>query len=425
MNKFAASLGLLALGTTALHAVEATVLNNMQRTKPWSVAASLRGFYDSNINTTENNEVDSFGFEITPSVDFGLAGDQTSFNLGYQFSAKYYEEQPAFQSDHWDFSHIFDGALSHTFSPRVNMIVRDSFVIGQEPDMLRAGNDPLSTAQRVSGNNIINYGTIGFNVEATELLGFYAAYDNAYYHYAQDGQPYPSTAGLLNRIENRITLDSQWKLRPQTIGIVGYEYGQYIYTGDEPLGPVPGSATSENKDARSHTFYGGVQHAFTPTFSGTLKVGAQYYDYYGDPMGRSEWSPYAKFNLGYQYQTTTKFDVGASYSRSVADVSGNPGLSSFAQDTETALGYGSVSHEIIPRLVGTARGIIQYATYNGGGPGVDGQSYLFFQLGLDLAYQFTPHLSAHIGYNYDDNDSDIAGQSYDRNRAYVGLTAFF
>ena len=85
MNKFAASLGLLALGTTALHAVEATAVNSMQRDKPWSVAASLRGFYDDNINATEIKE-ESFGFEITPSVDFGLAGDQTSFNLGYQLS---------------------------------------------------------------------------------------------------------------------------------------------------------------------------------------------------------------------------------------------------------------------------------------------------------------------------------------------------
>lgn len=423
MNKIAASLGLLALGTTALHAVEATALNSMQRTKPWSVAASLRGFYDSNINASENNEVDSFGFEITPSVDFGLAGDQTSFNLGYQFSAKYFEEKPANQSDHWDFSHIFDGALAHTFSPRVSMIVRDSFVIGQEPDLLRAGNDPLSTAQRVTGNNIINYGSIGFNIEATEVLGFYTAYDNAYYNYAQDGQPYPSTSGLLNRIENRFTLDSRWKLRPQTTGILGYQYGQYIYTGDEPLGPNPGDATSENKDARSHTFYGGVQHAFTPTFSGTLKLGAQYYDYYGDPSGGSEWSPYAQFNLGYQFQTTTKAEVGASYSRSASDQSGYANVNTYTLDTEVALGYGSISHEIIPHLVGTARGIIQYATYHGGT--VDGESYLFFQLGLDLAYQFTPHLSASIGYNYDDNDSDIPFQSYNRNRVYLGLTAFF
>ena len=100
-------------------------------------------------------------------------------------------------------------------------------------------------------------------------------------------------------------------------------------------------------------------------------------------------------------------------------------MATYIKDTEVALAYGTIRHEFLPRLVGTANGTVQYATYNGGGPGYDGESYLFFQIGLDLAYQFTPHLSAHVGYNYDDNDSDIAGQSYNRNRVYVGLTAFY
>ena len=66
---------------------------------------------------------------------------------------------------------------------------------------------------------------------------------------------------------------------------------------------------------------------------------------------------------------------------------------------------------------------MQSSTYNGGGAGFDGEGFLFFSLGLDLAYQFSPNLSAHVGYNYDDNDSDLAGESYNRNRVYLGVTA--
>jgi Putative beta-barrel porin 2 len=422
MNKFAASLGLVALGTTALHAVEATALNTMQRSKPWSVAASLRGFYDDNINSSYGNREDSLGFEITPSVDFGLAGDQTSFNLGYQFSARWYDHPQAGNSDHWDLSHVFDGYLAHTFGPRVDMVVRDSFVLGQEPDLLRAGDLPLSTVEFVPGNNIVNYGSIDFNIEATELLGLNIGYANAYYNYAEDGGTMinPSTAALLNRVENRVHLDTLWKVRPETSLILGYEYGQYIYTGDEPIGV---GITSDNKDSRSHTMYAGAQHAFTPTLSATVKGGAQYYDYYGDPLGGNEWSPYGVLNLKYQFRSTTSFDAGFSYSRSAADQAGAGTPNAYIRDTEVALLYGSITHEIIAHLVGTARATLQNATYNGGGPNFDGESYLFFGLGCDLAYQFTPNLSAHAGYNYDNNSSDIAGQSYHRNRVYIGLTA--
>jgi hypothetical protein len=428
MNKFAVSLGLVALGTTALHAVEATALNSMQRSKPWSVAASLRGFYDDNINASPNKQ-SSFGYEITPSVDFGLAGDQTSFNLGYQFSARYYEETPAGQTSKWDLTHTFDGVFAHTFSPRVDMLISDSLVIGQEPDMLRAGNLPYSTTQLVPGDNIVNYGAINFNLEATQLLGFNVGYNNAYYNYSDDEPTFDgfgnltsaSTAGLLNRIENRANIDSQWKLRPGTMGILGYMYGQNLYTGDQLIGN--GGVTSSDKDSRSHTFYAGVQHAFSPTLSGTIKAGAQYYDYYGDPVGGNQWSPYVVANMRYQYQSTTTMDAGFSYSRSAADQAGVGTVTEFIKDTEVALFYASLSHEIVAHLVGTAKGTVQYATYNGGGPGYDGESYLFFQLGFDLAYQFTPNFSAHAGYNYDNNDSDLGGQSYNRNRVYLGVTA--
>jgi hypothetical protein len=426
MNKFAASLGILALGTTALHAVEATALNSMQRTKPWSVAASLRGFYDDNVSTTPDKQASS-GFEITPSVDYGLIGDQTSFNLGYQFSGRYYETPIAGQNDHWDYTHTFDGVLSHTFNPRVNMLVRDSFVIGQEPDMLRAGDLPFSTVQRVSGDNIVNYGSIGVNTEVTELLGFALTYNNAYYNYADDGGTIfsPSTAGLLNRIENRFSIDSQWKLRPETIGIIGYMYGQYLYTGDEPILILSNGqiVNSDFKDSRSHTMYVGVQQAFTPTLSGTVKAGAQYFDYYGDPAGDTQWSPYVMANLRYLYQTMTTMNFGFSYSRSAADQAGQVGGTDYIKDTEVALLYGEVSHEIVPHLVGTIKATLQYATYNGGGAGFNDQSYLYFEGGFDVAYQFSPYVSAHAGYNYDNNNSDIAGQSYNRNRVYIGLTA--
>ncbi len=309
MNKFAASLGLVALGTTALHAVEATALNTMQQSKPWSVAASLRGFYDDNINTSQV-EVDSFGIEISPSVDFGLAGEQTSFNLGYQLSARWYDTAPFGGEDNWDLTHIFDGALTHTFSPRVDMRIQNSFAIGQEPDILR---DSASN-QRIDGNNLVNFGSIFFNIEVTELMGLSVGYRNSYFNYDD-----PSNAALLNRIENRFTIDSRWKLQPKTTGIVGYTYGQTLYTGDAPIGV---GIMSDYRNVRSHRMYVGAEHSFTPTLSGVLKAGAEFLDYYGNPNGDNQWSPYVEGTVRYQYRSTTSMDLGFQYSHSAADTAG-------------------------------------------------------------------------------------------------------
>jgi hypothetical protein len=44
-------------------------------------------------------------------------------------------------------------------------------------------------------------------------------------------------------------------------------------------------------------------------------------------------------------------------------------------------------------------------------------------LGANLSYSFNPHVSAEIGYNFDDLTSSV--QKYQRNRVYVGVTGTY
>lgn len=439
MKKIAVSVGLLALGASALHAVESSTLNPLQKTKAWSVAATLRGFYDDNVSTSPDNGpngIETTGFEFRPSVDFGLAGEQTSFNLGYAFTARYYDKNPTVRADKDDYTHTFDADLSHAFSPRFDVALSESFVIGQEPDLLR---DPAST-QRIDGDNIRNFAGIDFNLAVTELLGLSFGYKNSLYDYDDEGATTdifgnvigPSNSGLLDRMEHNVRFDTNWRLTPQTVGVVGYMYSQTGYNGDEaiagnpaiPAGAPNGVVMSEFRDSRGHTFYVGAQHVFSPTLSGALNIGAQYYSYFNDPADEAQWSPYVQGSLTYAMQAHTSLDLGVRYSRSAANVAGFGGTS-FVRDTETAVVFAALQHEIASKLTGTVNVNAQHSEYNGGGVGFDGEAYLFYQLGFDLAYQFTQNLSGHVGYNFDKLDSDLQNRSYERNRVYVGVTAGF
>src|SRR6185369_12905125 len=86
---------------------------------------------------------------------------------------------------HYDQTHSFALSLDHSFNERYQISVRDSFVIGQEPDLLRAGNS-FSTFQRISGDNIRNYGSINFNAQVTRQLGLEIGYANSFYDYDDD-----------------------------------------------------------------------------------------------------------------------------------------------------------------------------------------------------------------------------------------------
>ncbi len=89
MKKIVASVSLVAVSASGL---QAGVLPGMtaESGKPWSVSATLRGFYDDNINTTAQKQ-GSFGYEISPALMFSFPMEQTTVSFGAIYSAKYYE----------------------------------------------------------------------------------------------------------------------------------------------------------------------------------------------------------------------------------------------------------------------------------------------------------------------------------------------
>src|SRR5262245_11716891 len=95
MNKITTTAGIFALRAASLHAaVDTMPAGSQQATKPWSVSATLRGFYDDNYSTSPKAlERDSWGFEISPSASVNLVLDQTTLGLSYVYSYRWYEDR--------------------------------------------------------------------------------------------------------------------------------------------------------------------------------------------------------------------------------------------------------------------------------------------------------------------------------------------
>jgi len=426
MKTFATSVGLLAIGTSVLNAVENKALNSQQTTKPWSVAASLRGFYDSNINSSpDGTEQASSGVQINPTLNYGFVGEQTSVNFGYLLAANWYANPYSNWTSAWRLTQTIEGALSHTFNPRIDVNMQDSFVIGQEPDVLQVANSPLATSQTISGDNIRNYANINLNFQATSLLGFQLGYGNTIYNYDDSGPG--SNSALLDRMENVVHLDSRWTLQPQTVGILGYMFSQVGYTGDEILGVVLSPfriVKSDDRNSRGNTFYVGAEHAFTPDISGKLNAGAQIYDFYNDPTSSTKITPYVQGSLTYMYRRTSSLQAGLSFQQSPIDAYNQQG-GSYVLNAESLVFYAAWVHEILPKLHSNVNGSFQQSKYNGGS--VDGDSSMYYRVGLSLAYEFAKNMSASVGYNWDQADTPaaLAYQSYNRNRVYLGVTAAY
>jgi hypothetical protein len=233
---------------------------------------------------------------------------------------------------------VFNLGFDHAFSERYQLSIKDAFALGQEPDILRAGN-AMETYQRVSGDNMRNFGSINFDGLFTRQLGYQLGYANTWMDYddggptfgsvasGNPGQVFASTSGLLDRVENIPHVDLHWIIQPQTVGVIGYQYRDVSYTGDEVIAGnvfIPGTlAYSDTRDSRSHYGYVGMDHTFRPDLTGSFRIGAQGTDYYNDPTSDGQVSPYLLVNVNYAYAQDCSIQLGLTTDRNATDVVGN------------------------------------------------------------------------------------------------------
>jgi hypothetical protein len=396
MNRIVASAGLLALGVVAVEAAGVTAVGPTD--KPWSISASLRGFYDDNYALSSENKQSSFGFEVNPKVGVNLNGQQTSFGANYSYTLRYFEDR----SECVDHTHQFKTWFNHAFTERYSVNVSDELVYSQEPTL----TDPSLGVIRSNGNAVRNDGQIKFHAQMTRLLEVVLGYQNVLYDYED-----PNYALLLNRLEHYANIDFRWQAMPQTVAVLGYQFKVVDFVHESVGGFDP-----TVRNSLAHIVYVGVDHNFSPNLTATVRVGAQFTDYYNIGDDQSDISPWARVSLRYTYLPGSYLETGFSHSRNQTDVS---------LDQESSSLYLTLSHSFTPKFVGTFTGQAQYAQFKSVGGGGEDQSEWIYLLGLNLEYRFTPNLSANVSYNYDLIESDLDYRGYDRNRVFMGVTASY
>ncbi len=464
MNKVIASVGLAALSAVSVQAQYAPNLTPLETSKPWSVSATLRGFYDDNYLTLPHNyfvgvsasgapiythPLASWGTEIIPSASFNHSIEDTLLSASYLYDLRWNAEHS--QTDQ---THEFMARMDHEFSERYKLSVSDSFAIAQEPTVI--DSDVISSPLYHEGNNVRNTGHIDFTDSLTKSLDLHLGYLNTLYHYQETegeviGWPFspgaafpvqaqPSYSADLDRIEQLATLDADWKITDETTGILGYQFGHTDYTSPEyivypsgiyathfyepPLPPGVGNAgyTANSRNSDSHFVFVGVNQSFTPELNASIRAGAEYIDYYNFHTSRV--SPYVDANLNYQYLPGDSAQVGVKHIHNSTDVVGSAGTTPVLDEESTAV-YASDTHKLTERLSATLMGEAQLSTFVGGGGGYDGRSEQWFLLEANFSYRFNPWWVAEAGYNYSKLDSDLPNRAYTRDFVYLGVRATY
>lgn len=167
MKILIASASLAALGAVSLQAASAPGLSPVERSKPWTIGLSLRGFYDDNY-TTQSKALreDSFGVLVSPSLGINLVLDQTTIGFNYTYDLRYYEARRDNSADH---VHTAILKLNHAFSDRYKAHLTDRFYWGQE-GTVDVGPVTAPTRLQTDSDYIRNVARVGFDAAVTQQI---------------------------------------------------------------------------------------------------------------------------------------------------------------------------------------------------------------------------------------------------------------
>jgi hypothetical protein len=396
MKRITSSVGLVALGAASLQAAYAPGLSQMETSKPWTVSAAVRGFYDDNYATAPSATKDeSFGFELAPKVGLNLAMDQTLVRASYEYSGKYFDE-----NSHWDQSHAFDASIDHAFSERYSLKLKENFSVSQEPDLF-FGAVPL----RVNGDNLHNRASVAFTGALTKTAGYEVSYQNDIYIYDETARSLQ-----LDRKEHDMMARLTWLLQEETVLSLGGKYRLIRYDNGDFLG----------RDADITYAFAGIDHQLNTQLSASARFGFYYTDY--KVAGSSTVDPYADISVTYTYAELSMVQVGFRLDRNQTDVTAIGAAAVLGQNTTG--GYLQWNHQLTARIGATASAVLTSSQYDG--VGALGNSEDMFGVGsLGLNYMISEHFTTEAGYSFTRLASDIDSRSYSRNRVYLGVRATF
>jgi hypothetical protein len=434
MKRLMTTAGLAALGAASVAPTFAQ--DAMINQKPWSIGASLRGFYDDNYLTYPKFLRDrpgyddgTFGFDVAPSAAINMKRDQLTFGLSYLYDFRYFIDR---QRPRDDQSHQVNLKLSYAFNERFSADLKDSFVIAQEPSVIDR-DISVTLPARAQGNNFRNFGTIQGNASVVENFSVDGGYSNSFYDYqetssdvrgrqAAAGLPVDGTgsySSVLDRMEHLFFVDGNYQVLPKTTVTLGYQFQYTDYTSNDPLFIVGGTPYNGSvRDNRSHFVTVGVKQHLNPQLDVSARAGVQLTEYEHHTFFKDNTSPYAEGSARWGYMEGSSLQVGVRHQRLPTDVSIANSVAIADQEATTV--WLSVNQAITSKINAIVMGQYQHSTYGGSTPGAKEAADEIFYAGATIAYQFNPHIAAEAGYTFDRVDSDLATRTFSRNRVFIG-----
>jgi len=366
----------------------ASVSWGADETRSFQLKNRLRFEYDDNIYETKSDKQESF--KVIEEVEFlvNLNLPQSFVGLRYRPTFVWWSDRP---EDDTDIHHDLDLILSHNFTDRFSISLKDTLRLAEQPQEIDRG-----TVIRENNDFLYNVG----DAKLAYLLGrgtrFEAGYRNTLLQYDND-----QTAELEDYDINAagVTLRQQ-VFKKTTVA------GEYRYESIEYDGPDRGSDSQ---------YLGvGIEQIFSPNLIGSIRAGYQSKEFSDESIDNAS-DPYGEASITYLPSPRTRITAGAGYSLFEADVY------PFASQDRT-MTFLSLAHDVTAKISVYLSGSYQLSTYNADQAivdGVEGGDENVYQGSARASYKVNRSNWIEVGWQYVDLRSEVR-EDFDRNRIELG-----
>jgi len=384
----AAPSSLSASSTTALPA-GSTAPDASESTKFYTISASVREIYDTNIFTANTGQVASFETDISPSILFNFPMENSDFSARETFTATYYSNRPG---DDFDFTNEVVASFQHSFSDRFSINLAEQFRYYTQPSLF----ENIGTLY-YSGAYIANTFNGSFNAQWTPLVSTLLTYSNTVVDYMAS-----QTATAQNSVENTGS------------GTLGFAI---LPTVNLNFGGIVDDITYNQMDRGYTTLTGntGVNWSALPSLSINASVGGSVTS--TNLGGDSTITPYGALGINWQLGARSALNFNYSHEIVPTDVTTAEG--------QVADRFGTTfTYDILPSLSAHLEGTLTHGVYTSSliAPNtISGFTENDFAIDAGLTYHVNSHFDVNLGNIYSGVNSGLSFRDYNRDQVYLGV----
>ncbi len=378
--------GLLALGQNS----------DYSQNLPLTFNVTAGGGYDSiHYKSATDQNVDSAFLQAGVGFMYGENHKPTQWNIGGDFGAIRYLDDSQRGDDLYYNARV---AFNITSEISRRLKVSDNFYLTYEiePDYAIGASSGLRTGQYLYG-----YNNFSVAYAWTERFSTTTGYTVDGIKYMDD----KLTSSYEDRLTHIISQQFSYKLNRTTSLTAEYRYGITNYQ-NQPSGGI-------SPDSRSHYVLVGVDQAWSPTLTGSARVGAQVYE----SERTHSTAPYAEGSIN--YALSRKASV-----RWYGQV-GFDGAELDQYDSRYTYRTGITGSEQVSQKLALNGGINYVHSSYKGNSNISDSSDNEVNLSAGFKYSIYQNVSLDANYSYSTISSDVDLRDYNRHHVNVGVNAKF